>query len=60
MHSDSHKTVHELESRLRDQSARLETYEKLEKEMDDVVLQAAESGCSFFHSHDLYFLLYSP
>ena len=35
--------VRELEGRLSEQSERLRVYEKLEKELDDVVMQAAES-----------------
>lgn len=34
--------IRELESSLKDVSLRLETYESLEKELDDVVMQAAE------------------
>lgn len=36
------KSIAELESRLQDKEGRLQTYEKLEKELDDVVMQAAE------------------
>ena len=36
------KKIVELESTLSDREARLKTYEKLEKELDDVVMQAAE------------------
>ena len=43
MRSDHQRTVHELEGRVREQSSRLDVFEKLEKELDDVVLQAAES-----------------
>ena len=32
-----------LEERLRDMGLRVDGYEKLEKELDDVVMQAAES-----------------
>jgi progesterone-induced-blocking factor 1 len=42
MRSDHQRTVHELEGRVREQSSRLDVFEKLEKELDDVVLQAAE------------------
>ena len=35
--------VRELEGRLSEQSQRLQVYEKLEKELDAVVMQAAES-----------------
>ena len=34
----------------------MEVYEKLEKELDDVVLQAAEGGCL----HDTGHVLYGP
>ena len=36
------KTIAELESKLQDKEGRLQTYERLEKELDDVVMQAAE------------------
>ena len=36
------KSIAELESKLQDKEGRLQTYEKLEKELDDVVMQAAE------------------
>lgn len=39
--------VRELESRLSDQRQQLEVYEKLEKELDEVVMQAAQSE----HNH---------
>ena len=42
MRSESEKKTFELEGRVRDLAGRLEVYEKLEKELDDVVLQAAE------------------
>jgi len=35
--------VRGMESRLRDQGQQLEVYEKLERELDEVVMQAAES-----------------
>ena len=36
--------VLELEAKVREQGERLDVYEKLEKEMDQVVMQAAEGG----------------
>ncbi|VDI63543.1 Hypothetical predicted protein, partial [Mytilus galloprovincialis] len=36
------KKVVELESHISDKKAKLETYEKVEKELDDIVMQAAE------------------
>ena len=39
-----------MDSQLADKAAKLETYEKLEQELDDVVMQAAEGkGCSIDH-----------
>lgn len=37
------KRTVELESHVAEKKAKLETYEKVEKELDDIVLQAAES-----------------
>ena len=42
MRADSEKKTFELEGRAKELATRLEVYEKLEKELDDVVLQAAE------------------
>ncbi len=39
--------VRELEGRLQEAKERLEVYEKLEKEMDDVIMQAAQSESAF-------------
>ena len=39
-----------LEERLRDMGLRVDGYEKLEKELDDVVMQAAESMCVVFYN----------
>ena len=36
------KSIAELEAKLQDKEGRLQTYERLEKELDDVVMQAAE------------------
>ena len=36
------KRVVEMETQLSEKTAKLDTYERLEKEMDDVILQAAE------------------
>ena len=41
------KRVTELETSLTEKTTKLETYEKLEMELDDVVMQAAE-GKNFF------------
>ena len=38
------KRVVELESHIADKKAKLDTYEKVEKELDDIVLQAAEGN----------------
>ena len=40
--TDAHKTVTELELRLKELTGRVETYEKVESELDQVILQAAE------------------
>ncbi len=37
----------ELESSLQDMRHKLETYEKLEMELDDVIMQAADSECRY-------------
>lgn len=37
------KRVAELEGQLNEKSGKLETYEKLESELDNIVMQAAES-----------------
>ncbi|KAK3511111.1 hypothetical protein QTP70_031458 [Hemibagrus guttatus] len=42
LQSSSEKRVSELQSQNAEQQVRLETYEKLEKELDDVTMQAAE------------------
>ena len=42
MQTSLEKQTTELESTLRDKNVRLETYEKLEQELDDVVMQAAD------------------
>ena len=36
------KRVVEMETQLSEKTTKLDTYERLEKEMDDVILQAAE------------------
>ena len=43
LQNSTEKRLLELETRCREQGEKLETYEKLEKELDDVVMQAAES-----------------
>ena len=43
MQSECDLRVRELESRLSDQRQQLEVYEKLERELDEVVMQAAQS-----------------
>lgn len=42
----SEKRITELQAQISEHQARLATYEKLEKELDDVTMQAAESGLS--------------
>jgi progesterone-induced-blocking factor 1 len=42
MQTSSEKRISELETELSDRRCKLETYEKLEKELDEVVMQAAE------------------
>lgn len=43
LQSSSDKRITELQAQNSEQQARLETYERLEKELDDVTMQAAES-----------------
>lgn len=43
LQSASEKRIAELQSQNAEQQVRLETYEKLEKELDDITMQAAES-----------------
>ena len=43
MQTSMEKKVSELESLLSERTIKLETYEKLEQELDDVVMQAADS-----------------
>ena len=38
------KRVVEMETQMAEKTAKLDTYERLEKEMDDVILQAAEGN----------------
>ena len=42
------KRIAELESALQEKEGRLKTYEKLEQELDDVVMQAAEGKTKLF------------
>ena len=42
MHTSADKRVAELETTLAEKNAKLESYVKLEQELDDVVMQAAE------------------
>ncbi|EDV25416.1 uncharacterized protein TRIADDRAFT_23663 [Trichoplax adhaerens] len=42
LQSSSEKRIHELETKVTDNNGKLRTYEKLEKELDEVVMQAAE------------------
>ena len=44
--SESGERVRELEGRVREQSDRLAAYQKIETEIDDVVLQAAQGQFS--------------
>lgn len=43
LQASSEKRITELQAQNSEQQARLETYERLEKELDDVTMQAAES-----------------
>lgn len=43
LQSSSEKRITELQTQKSEHQARLETYERLEKELDDVTMQAAES-----------------
>ena len=46
MQTSADRRVAELETALAEKNAKLESYHKLEAELDDVVLQAAEGGCA--------------
>ena len=50
MSTERDSKLREYESSLRDKTQRLETYESLEQELDDVVMQAAESTCPCYLS----------
>ncbi len=43
MQNSSEKRLVELESKCKEQGDKLAVYEKLEQELDDVIMQAAES-----------------
>lgn len=45
LQSSSEKRIYELETKLADDSSKLRTYEKLENELDEVVMQAADGNC---------------
>ena len=45
LQTSSERKASEMDSQLADKAAKLETYEKLEQELDDVVMQAAEGKC---------------
>lgn len=53
LQASSEKRVAELQSQSAEQEKRLEIYEKLEKELDDVTMQAAESETPDFDSFPL-------
>ena len=44
LQSSSEKRIYELETKLADDSNKLRTYEKLENELDEVVMQAADGN----------------
>lgn len=50
------KRVSELETALTEKTIKLETYEKLEMELDDVVMQAAEGKAPDAKNVDLWFM----
>ena len=49
LQNSSEKRLVELESKCKDQGDKLAVYEKLEQELDDVIMQAAESEENDFH-----------
>ena len=50
MHTVLEKRISELQTQLTENNRKLNTYEQLEKDMDDAILQAANSENSFsFH-----------
>ncbi len=51
LQTSSEKRITELQAQNSEQQARLETYERLEKELDDVTMQAAESKTRDRFSH---------
>ncbi len=51
LQTSSEKRITELQAQNSEQQARLETYEQLEKELDDVTMQAAESKTRDRFSH---------
>ena len=58
LQNSSEKRLVELESKCKEQGDKLAIYEKLEQELDDVIMQTAESEeydlCSFIGSLEWY------
>lgn len=44
LHTDTHKKETELEMKVKELTSRVESYEKVENELDQVILQAAEGS----------------
>lgn len=60
LQSASEKRITELQSQNAEQQVRLETYEKLEKELDDITMQAAESETRLPADQRVSFSLFRP
>lgn len=60
LQSSSEKRITELQSQNAEQQVRLEAYEKLEKELDDITMQAAESETNLRADPGISFLLFCP
>ena len=52
--SAQERRIAELEAILNEKNSKLETYERLEQELDDVVMQAADGKCLFKMFYVLY------
>lgn len=60
LQSSSEKRITELQSHNAEQQVRLETYEKLEKELDDITMQTAESETNLPADPEISFPLFCP
>lgn len=48
------KQISSLETETREKTDKLKTYEKLEQELDDVIMQSAESECSNYYDNQVF------